>query len=251
MRITLKRSAILYVLSYVSNLYTGQSLPSVSELLTSNGFPVPPLQPNSSTPTDNIFQWIFPSLSFEVGLNITGWLFLAETAIGQEEELILGMDDRALIFTHWDLSEKSQTSDVEVFTTFTRRNLSSTRATSIQKIARISPSLYYYELEEAIVTRDGSIIGIRGTNKTLGIHFTNFNVSSGLVPVGWRIERDSATFTRSNLPISFFLKQATSFPYLPLVTPVFGEYTCTCNHKMHLFTRATQEEGEGNGNPTD
>ena len=71
---------------HVFNLCAGQSFPTLPELLTTEGFSVPPpLQPNSSILTSNIFQWVFPSLSFEAGLNITGWLFQAEATLDQEE----------------------------------------------------------------------------------------------------------------------------------------------------------------------
>ena len=152
----------------VSTLYifTGQSFPTLPELLTSEGFPVPPLQPNSSIPTNSIFQWIFPGLSFEAGQNITGWLYQAESSNAQEG-FTSGLEDNALIFTLWDCSDDIQATDIEVLTTFTRRKLNSTRASLIQKITGISPSLYYYELDEALETRDESVFGIRGTNETL------------------------------------------------------------------------------------
>lgn len=208
------------VIAWSSNLIIGQPFLTLPELLASDGFPVPPLQPNSSTPTTSIFQWVFPGLSFEAGLNITGWLFKAESINGQEG-FISGLDDKALIFTLWDHSDDVQSSDTEVFTTFTRRELNSTQASLIQKITGISPSLYYYELEEALETLGGSVFGIHGTNETLGIHFMNINISSG--SVGWRIEGDDATFTCSSIPNPFPPKQGTRFPYLPLVTPVYGE----------------------------
>ena len=110
----------------VFNLCAGQSFPSLSELLTTKGFPVPPSpQSNSSIPTSNIpvFQWVFPSLNFEAGVNITGWLFQAESFLDQEE-LILGMDG----FTLWDRCDDTQSLDTEVLSTFTQHELNSARA---------------------------------------------------------------------------------------------------------------------------
>ena len=109
---------------------------------------------------------------------------------------------------------------MEVFTTFTRRELNSTRASSdsVQKITGISPSLYYYKLEEALETGDGSAFGIR---ETFQIQFMSINIS--LESAGWRMEADDDTFTCSNIPNPSSPKQATSFPYMPLVTPVLGE----------------------------
>lgn len=204
----------------ICNLFTGQSFLTLPELLANDGFPVPPLQPNSSTPANTTFQWVFPGLSFKAGLNITGWLFQADST-SDLDGFVSGLDDKDLIFTLWDRFDDDQSSDMEVFTTFTRCELNSTRASSVQKITGISPSLYYYKLEEALETGDGSAFGICGTNETLQIRFMSINIS--LESAGWRMEGDDNTFTCSNIPNPLSPKQATSFPYMPLVTPVLGE----------------------------
>ena len=108
-----------------------------------------------------------------------------------------------------------------MLTTFTQRKLNSTQASLIQKITGISPPLYYYELDKILETGDESVFGIRGTNETLGIRFMNVNFNSG--SAGWRVEGDDTMFTCSNIPSPLSPKQGLSFPYTPLVTPVFGE----------------------------
>ena len=131
------------------------------------------------------------------------------------------MDDKAPLFTLWDRFDDTQSLDTEVLSTFTQHELNSTHASYIHRITGIVPTLYYYKLEEAVETRNGDAFGIRGTNEMLRIHFMNFSIISG--SVGWRLGGDVATFMCTNSLNSLFVKQGTSFPYLPLVIPVFGE----------------------------
>ena len=192
-----------------STIPPGQSFPTPSELLTTAGHPIPPLDPNSPIPTDTIFQWIFPSLTFEGGLNVTGWLFQGEPASST-----LDTDDNANLFTIWQgVLGPEEVPSVN----YIRRELNDTRASLIRKIEGTSPPLYYYELARTYVTRPGDLFGLRRTNQTLGIHFTIISgMSNGLVQQG----------DDSVVRCSFSCNNA-GVTAQPLVIPVYGKLAQT------------------------
>ena len=207
-----------------------QSILSLPEVVTSDGFPVPPLLPNSSTPMNSTFQWIFPFLTLKADQNITGWLFQAADAKGcsrGQEELLAGMElENIPIFTLWDFVKEVSLLDTPdgVYSFYRRRELNSTAPSSIHKITGTSPSLYYYKVREAVEIRDRDILGIRGTNETLGIHFVNVDISPVLIP--WTVmEGDDDMFSTASRVFTFNLDFVgpQAFPYLPLIAPVFGE----------------------------
>ena len=216
----------MYIVVNVSmhSICTGESFPTLTELVANNGFPIPPLEPN---PIDNVFQWIFPSLTFVGGLNITGWLFQAE----MEDDSTIVADERAPLFTLWTRDDAQ--GETGIISDLTRRNVNNTRPSSIRKIAGTSPPLYFYELEKALATQNGDTFGILGTNRTIAIHFTNTSgVSDGQMALGdvsaltCPTERNIVGCHISNRDPRFEFFGGgllDMFPYLPLATPVFGK----------------------------
>ena len=205
----------MYMYVYIiSNLHAaGQSFPNVSELVITNGLPIPPLESNSSTPTSTVYQWLFPRLSLGSGLNLIGWVFQAK----MREDSYLAMTTRYVLFTIWQCSRTLEESGIKII--ILRGELNTTHASSIHKIEGPSPSLYYNELKEPVVTQSGDVFGIRGTNETLGIHFVDIIGGSG----GWSIQGDSSNFAYIDgvgLDLLKLSPHITNFLYLPLVTPV-------------------------------
>ena len=148
-------------------------------------------------------------------------MFQAET----REDSYSAMASRDLLFTIWQRSETMEESGLK--TIISRGELNITRASLIHKIEGTSPSLYYYKLEKPVVTQNGDVFGIRGTNETLGIHFVDIVGGSG----GWSIQGDNSNFEYAvgvGLGLLTLSSHITDFQYLPLVTPVFGKYHCHC-----------------------
>ena len=146
---------------------------------------------------------------------------------------------RAPLFTVWTRELIIQ--EVQIHE-YTRRGLDSLRASSIHKIGGITPSLYFYELENALVTEKGDTFGIQETNKTLGTHFISSQPSEGR-----RIESESSMIQclkglvrvrGFGDPLCYVERddiQAYSFHYLPLITPVMGEQLQTHTHTNALM----------------
>ena len=224
-------SDITYSGIIVSSIcYIGQMFPNLSHLLTTTGSPLPPLDLTSSThgpgPMDTVYQWIFPKLMFEGGQNITGWLFQAESETGLNVKgLSLELASNFPTFTLWKyVSARYGETGKDVY--FTRYNLTSTGASFIYKIEGTSPSLYYYGLEQAVVTTEDSIFGILTTNKSIGIHYINATEVTG----SSRVKGDVSLITCHLSFYSTSCRNGTDYmpqpseQYLPMVIPLFGEH---------------------------
>ena len=134
----------IIMIHHLTSIITGQSFPIVSQLLTIDGLPARSLRPNSTIQMDTIVQWLFPSLTFESGLNIKGWLFQADDATAMEVSKMV-TDNQAPTFTVWKrLLLYREPADI---IDLTRIDLNSTQASSIHKIKGTYPSLYYFELK--------------------------------------------------------------------------------------------------------
>ena len=213
----------VHVPTVIMFLSTGQPFPNLSQILTTTGFVVP--LPNTTTlvglPADPVYQWLIPSFNFGPGLNITGWLFQAENVIGLDDSTLI-KNNRAPLFTIWHAEHLNSEVPTDLYT---RRNLNVTRASIIRKIKGVSPSLYYYEMEEMVVTEDRDTFGILQTNQTIGVHvtFTKENTFGDRVITNSSTDTCEGQFGRIYCIDALYFYDISFKRYIPLVTPIFGE----------------------------
>lgn len=193
------------------------------------------LQPNSTIQTDMIVQWLFPTLTFDRGLNITGWLFQGDDVTATEVSKLV-TDNRAPTFTVWKRPLRRYLETGEIID-LKRTDLNSTQASSIHKIKGTYPSLYYFELKEAVVTKSEDTFGIRGLTEILAIHFTNITGGFDGAMILDDVDEFQFIFDHHGpetiIPVPLSQSTvATSFNFLPLVTPIFGELLKLYYHSL-------------------
>ena len=150
-------------------------------------------------PSNNIRQWVFPSMVFNCTGNITRWIFRAEETGNNNDKVPRMSTWRDLVSTP------------SVTTDFTRIS----RSGSAEELTGNGP-VYEYVLQEPVEVQEGDFMGFdlspEGDEE---LQFVFLDLGGGNAPV---------SYPRTNVARNFDTRSATrNRQYLPLITAVIGE----------------------------